>query len=88
MNGAIPPLPQHVFMAWCLVKHRDNFTFTFICLGLIGVYNLYRVYGCLRNRLDCIKAITNHPNSRNVVNIKIHTSNESLSVVQEDLTCA
>jgi hypothetical protein len=20
--------PQYVFMAWCLVKHRDNFTFT------------------------------------------------------------
>jgi hypothetical protein len=19
--------PQYVFMAWCLVKHRDNFTF-------------------------------------------------------------
>jgi hypothetical protein len=28
MSGAIPPLPQYVFMAWCLVKHRDNFTFT------------------------------------------------------------
>jgi hypothetical protein len=28
MRGAIPPLPQYVFMAWCLVKHRDNFTFT------------------------------------------------------------
>jgi hypothetical protein len=25
MRGAIPPLPQYVFMAWCLVKHRDNF---------------------------------------------------------------
>jgi hypothetical protein len=24
MRGAIPPLPQYVFMAWCLVKHRDN----------------------------------------------------------------
>jgi hypothetical protein len=24
--------PQYVFMAWCLVKHRDNFTFTFIRL--------------------------------------------------------
>jgi hypothetical protein len=24
--GAIPPFPQYVFMAWCLVKHRDNFT--------------------------------------------------------------
>jgi hypothetical protein len=27
MRGAIPPLLQYVFMAWCLVKHRDNFTF-------------------------------------------------------------
>jgi hypothetical protein len=22
--------PQFVFMAWCLVKHQDNFTFTFM----------------------------------------------------------
>jgi hypothetical protein len=29
MSGAIHPLPQYAFMAWCLVKHRDNFTFTF-----------------------------------------------------------
>jgi hypothetical protein len=29
MRGAIPPLPQYVFMACSLVKHRDNFTFTF-----------------------------------------------------------
>jgi hypothetical protein len=28
MSGAILPLPQYAFMAWCLVKHRD-FTFTF-----------------------------------------------------------
>jgi hypothetical protein len=28
MRGAIPPLPQYAFMAWCLVKHRDTFTFT------------------------------------------------------------
>jgi hypothetical protein len=26
MGGAVPPLPQYVFMAWCLVKHRGNFT--------------------------------------------------------------
>jgi hypothetical protein len=29
MRRSIPPLPQYVFMAWCLVKHRDDFTFTF-----------------------------------------------------------
>jgi hypothetical protein len=30
MSGAIPPLPQYAFMAWCSVKikRRDNFTFT------------------------------------------------------------
>jgi len=27
MGGAIPPLPQYAFMAWCLVKAQDNFTF-------------------------------------------------------------
>jgi hypothetical protein len=30
MSGAILSLPQSAFMAWCLVKHRDNFTFTFL----------------------------------------------------------
>jgi hypothetical protein len=23
--------PQYIFMAWCLVKHRDNFTFSIWC---------------------------------------------------------
>jgi hypothetical protein len=31
MRGAVLPLPQCVFMAWCLVKHRDNFTLIFSC---------------------------------------------------------
>jgi len=26
MSGAITPLPQYSFMAWCS-KHRDKFTF-------------------------------------------------------------
>jgi hypothetical protein len=30
MRGAIPPFSQYVFMAWCLVKHRDKFDFSFI----------------------------------------------------------
>jgi hypothetical protein len=36
MRGAIPPLPQYIFIAWCLVKHGDSFTFTFN-LGMNGV---------------------------------------------------
>jgi hypothetical protein len=30
MRGAVPPLPQYAFMAWYLVKQRENFTFTLI----------------------------------------------------------
>jgi hypothetical protein len=31
MRGAVLPLPQNAFMAWCSVKkHRDNFTFTLL----------------------------------------------------------
>jgi hypothetical protein len=29
MRGAIPPHPQYVFMTLCLVKYRENFSFTF-----------------------------------------------------------
>jgi hypothetical protein len=27
MSGAIPSLPKYVFMTWCLVKYRDDFSF-------------------------------------------------------------
>jgi hypothetical protein len=32
--------PQYVFMAWCIVKHRDNFTFVYIYIYIyIYIYN-------------------------------------------------
>jgi hypothetical protein len=33
-------IPKYVFMAWCLVKHRDNFnfTFTFTFTFILGLY--------------------------------------------------
>jgi hypothetical protein len=43
MRGATSPLPQYVFMAWCLVKYRDNFTFTFT---LAQPPHKLLVYGC------------------------------------------
>jgi hypothetical protein len=33
--------PQYIFMAWCLVKHRDNFTFTFLPFTFIELVELY-----------------------------------------------
>jgi len=50
-SATTPPLHQYAFMAWCLVKHRDNFTFTFTILvvhyttlshlGLVWNWNSY-----------------------------------------------
>jgi len=37
MRGAIPPLPQYAFMAWCLVKHRDKFTFVVVVVVVVVV---------------------------------------------------
>jgi hypothetical protein len=34
-RGDIHPLTQHAYMAWCLVKHSDDFTFTFTAESLI-----------------------------------------------------
>jgi hypothetical protein len=35
--------PHYVFMAWCLVKHRDNFTFTFtyICVHFLAPHRTH-----------------------------------------------
>jgi hypothetical protein len=47
MRGAIPPLPQYIFMAWCLVKHRDNFTFNLSPnITCIWKYNTKIHIGC------------------------------------------
>jgi hypothetical protein len=43
MREVIPPLAQYAFMAWCLVKHRDNFTFTFR-LRIFGNGMLRRIF--------------------------------------------
>jgi hypothetical protein len=49
MHWAIPPLPQYVFMAWCLVKHRENFTF--LTLLLFYTVNSQCSSVCLETRL-------------------------------------
>jgi hypothetical protein len=34
-------IPQYVFMAWCLVKHRDNFAFT-LPLPLLNIFKVIK----------------------------------------------
>jgi hypothetical protein len=41
MRGAIPPLHQYVFVTWCLVKHRGNFTLPFNCQPLLHNWERY-----------------------------------------------
>jgi len=36
MSGAVLSLPHYAFMAWCLVKHMDNFTLLYVTQTLLN----------------------------------------------------
>jgi hypothetical protein len=46
MHRAIPALSKYSLIEWCLVKHRDNFTFYLYVHDVIGhfSYNYYKEY--------------------------------------------
>jgi hypothetical protein len=41
-DNAIPSLPKYVFIAWYLLKYRDNFTFTFTIVTSNRIYRMQR----------------------------------------------
>jgi hypothetical protein len=53
--------PPIRFMAWCLVKHRDNFTFTLLSLSCNKLFLLISLLVCLGWEMsvsrNCFKAI-------------------------------
>jgi hypothetical protein len=66
-------------------SHNTYSGLVYICLILIGLCVLYKLYNCFKGKVNCVNAITDTNGSGNVVNIKIHTSNESLAIAQEDV---
>jgi len=45
MRGFIPPLSQYVFMAWFLLKQRDNFAYRAVFTSVTPLYkHTYFVY--------------------------------------------
>jgi hypothetical protein len=64
-------------------SHNMYSALVYICLILIGLYTLYKLYNCFKGKVSCVKAITDTNGSGNAVNIKIHTSNESLAMAKE-----
>lgn len=65
--------------------HHTYFALVYICLLFIGLYILYKLYTCLKGKINCVKSLTDATGSGNVVNIKIHMRNESLAMAQEDV---
>jgi hypothetical protein len=47
MRGAIPPIPKFAFMAWCLIKHRDNFTLLYFTLLYFTFYYLVCLFSSI-----------------------------------------
>jgi hypothetical protein len=79
MRRAIPPIPQYAFMAWCLVKYRDNFTFTFILQNVLSISHSLRLSGgCGRIQLQIKGRVTpmskHHPVKANIgAEVKLHS---------------
>jgi hypothetical protein len=46
MSGAIPPLPQYTFMAWCLLKAQGQ-----LCLYIYGTWRFTAVFTTARHRI-------------------------------------
>ena len=67
------------------VSHNTYSVLVYVCLFAIGLYVVYKLYTCIKNKATCFKSITDATGSGNVVNIKIHTSNESLAITQEEV---
>jgi len=44
MRDAILPLPQYDFMAWCLIKHRDNLNLSVPCSEKVAVKRNLSLY--------------------------------------------
>jgi hypothetical protein len=66
-------------------SHNTYSVLVYVCLLLLVLYVLYKLYNCFKNKDHCVKAITDANGSGNILNIKIHTSNESLIMAQEDV---
>jgi hypothetical protein len=60
MRGAIPPLTQYVLMVWCLVKHRDNFTFHYISISHSHYAYTQRKTNFVIARFQVFTAINGH----------------------------
>ena len=41
-------------------SHNTYSALVYICLILIGLYILYTLYNCFRNRVSCVRAITDN----------------------------
>jgi hypothetical protein len=65
------------------VSHDMYSMLIYICLILIVLYVTYKLYNCLKGRVGCVRAIGDTNRSGNVVNIKIHTGNQSLAIANE-----
>jgi hypothetical protein len=61
IRGAIPPLPQYVFMAWCLVKHRHSLIFYLLTISLpipkqnVATYHPPTISNVRQGSLRCVQ---------------------------------
>jgi hypothetical protein len=67
------------------ISHNTYSILVYVCLIAVGLYIVFKLYTCVKSKAKCFKDFTDTAGSGNVVNIKIHTSNESLAIAPEEV---
>jgi hypothetical protein len=80
MHGAIP-LPQYVFIVWCLSKYRNKFTFSFTHNGGVFQMLMYRSFCWPASHWLCKKGSIGTRSRRET------SLNQSHKVAADTLTC-
>jgi hypothetical protein len=66
-------------------SHTSHSLLVYACLIVLGLWLTFKLYACVRRKAKCFKNLAEATGAGNVVNIKIHTSNESLALAPEEV---
>jgi hypothetical protein len=75
MCGAIPLLHQYIFIVWCLVENRDNFTFTLHSINHTKQVKIrvFYILSLVLQRWEDKKASELNGSNKHFLNLLCHT---------------
>jgi hypothetical protein len=78
-------IKEHEWNRLHTASHNSYSVLVYVCLIVIGLYLVFKLYTCVKGKAKRLRGFAEAIGPGNVVNIKIHTSNKSLAIAQEEV---